>query len=68
MGEKAHIQYYIRKPASYQLNNQYIDRKNLTVFAILLIINARISQHSLEFCLGIMRRGSVLEFQGAGER
>ena len=32
MGEKTHIRYYIRKPASYQLNNQYIDGKSLTIF------------------------------------
>ena len=32
MGEKTHIQYYIMKPSSYQLKNQYVDRKNLTIF------------------------------------
>ena len=47
MGEKTHIQYYIRKPASYQLNNKNVDRKNLTVFAILLITTAIISHDAL---------------------
>ena len=44
MGEKTHIRYYIIKPSSYQLKNQYVDRKNSAVFAILLIATAIISQ------------------------